>query len=115
MNKNKREKRDKSIEIRLSSQELEALKNAKGPTGTLARYAREKLLSTKAIAQHQKSASQYLELVNQIKKIGTNVNQISHQLNAQEFTKVQVITELRNELNRLRKIADTAIQEAIKK
>lgn len=115
MNKNKREKRDKSIEIRLSSKELEALKNAKGDKGTLARYAREKLLSSKAIAQNQKSASQYLELVNQIKKIGINVNQIAHQLNAQEFTKVQVITELRNELNRLREIADSAVLEAIKK
>ncbi|MFZ7311379.1 plasmid mobilization relaxosome protein MobC [Comamonas jiangduensis] len=115
MNKSKSEKRANRIEIHLSTQELEALKNVKGPTGTLARYAREKLLSTKAIAQNQKSVSQYLELVNQIKKIGVNVNQIAHQINAQQFTKVQVVIELKNELNRLREIADIAIHEAIKK
>lgn len=115
MNKNKTEKRANRIEIHLSNQELEDLKNAKGATGTLARYAREKLLSTKAIAQNQKSVSQYLELVNQIKKIGVNINQIAHQINAQQFTKVQVVIELKNELDRLREIADVAIHEAIKK
>ena len=38
-------KRSKSIQIRLTEEELNQLQEAKGPKGTLARYAREKLLN----------------------------------------------------------------------
>ncbi|MBS7776919.1 plasmid mobilization relaxosome protein MobC [Acidovorax sp. CCYZU-2555] len=106
--------RTKSIEIRLTDDELNALHQAKGSQGTLARYAREKLLSDTTYVERQQTISQYTELIFQLKKIGTNINQIAYQLNKYDISKVEAIVALRQELKNIRALADEKVDEVIK-
>lgn len=114
MKKLKEKKRDKSIQIRLTEEELNALQSAKGEKGTLARYAREKLLSATTYTERQQTISQYTDLVFQLKKIGTNINQIAYQLNKGELDKVPAIIEFKKELANIRAIADKKVDEVLK-
>ena len=114
MKKLKEKQRGKSIQIRLTEEELKALKNAKGDKGTLARYAREKLLSDTTHTERQQTISQYTDLVFQLKKIGTNVNQIAYQRNKGELDKVPAILEFKKELAKIREIADEKVKEVLK-
>lgn len=114
MKKLKEKQRDKSIQIRLTEKELKALQNAKGSSGTLARYAREKLLSDTTHTERQQTINHYTDLVFQLKKIGTNINQIAYQLNSGELNKVPAIIEFKKELARIREVADHKVNEVIK-
>ena len=105
--------RTKSIEIRLTDEELDALHLAKGDKGTLARYAREKLLADTTHTERVATVATYTELVFQLKKVGTNINQIAHQLNKGEASKVGVLLELRQVLAELRALADTSVKEVL--
>lgn len=107
-------KRSKSIQIRLTEDELNQLQEAKGPKGTLARYAREKLLNDETYIEKQKTIKEYTDLVFQLKKIGININQIAYQLNKNDITKVEVIVALRKELELIRQLADNKIDEVLK-
>ena len=114
MKKLKEKQRGKSIQIRLTEEELNALQNAKGEKGTLARYAREKLLSDTTHTERQQTISRYTDLVFQLKKIGTNINQIAYQLNKDDMSKVEAIVALRRELANIRAVADAKIEEVLK-
>ena len=114
MKKLKEKQRDKSIQIRLTEEELNVLQSAKGGKGTLARYAREKLLSDTTHTERQQTISQYTDLIFQLKKIGTNINQIAYQLNKGELDKVPAIIEFKKELANIRAIADKKVDEVIK-
>lgn len=107
-------KRSKSIQIRLTEDELNQLQNAKGSKGTLARYAREKLLNDQTYIEKQQTIKEYTDLVFQLKKIGVNINQIAYQLNKNDLNKVEVILALRKELDLIRQLADNKIDEVIK-
>lgn len=111
MHKNKR---TKVLQVRLTESELEALEQAKGQTGTLARFAREKLLNQPANAQVVQAVATYADTVHQLKKIGTNINQIAHQLNIAEGSKVGTIVELKKALADLRRLADERVDEVLK-
>ena len=113
MKKLKEKQRDKSIQIRLTEEELNALQNGKGSKGTLARYAREKLLSDTTHTERQQTISQYTNLVFQLKKIGTNINQIAYQLNKDDMSKVEAIVALRRELENIRAVADAKVEEVL--
>ena len=113
MKKLKEKQRGKSIQIRLTEEELNALQNAKGEKGTLARYAREKLLSDTTHTERQQTISQFTNLVFQLKKIGTNINQIAYQLNKDDMSKVEAIVALRRELANIRAIADDKVEEVL--
>lgn len=114
MKKLKEKSREKSIQIRLTEEELKALQQSKGKKGTLARYAREKLLSDTTHTERQQTIKQYSDLVFQLKKIGTNINQIAYQLNKNDLTKVEVIVALRKELELIRALADNKVKEIVK-
>lgn len=107
-------KRTKVLQVRLTESELEALEQAKGQTGTLARFAREKLLNQPANAQVVQAVSTYAETVHQLKKIGTNINQIARQLNTVDGSKVVTILELKKCLEDLRRLADERVDEVLK-
>ena len=81
MRKLKEKTRAKSIQIRLTEEELKALQEAKGYKGTLARYAREKLLNDTTHIEKQQTIKEYTNLVFQLQKIGNNINQIAYHLN----------------------------------
>ena len=114
MKKLKEKARDKSIQIRLTEEELNALQSAKRDKGTLARYAREKLLSDTTHTERQQTISQYTDLVFQHKKIGTNINQSAYQLNKDDMSKVEAIVALRKELANIRAVADAKVEEVLK-
>jgi len=107
-------KRFKSIQIRLTEDELNALKSAKGDKGTLARYSREKLLNDQVYIEKQQAIKEYTDLVFQLQKIGNNINQIAYQLNKNDLTKVEVIVSLRKELEQIRKLADQKLKGFLK-
>lgn len=107
-------KRDEVLKIRLTASEVEALKQAKGQTGTLARFAREKLLNQQPNSQTVQAVATYADTVHQLKKIGTNINQIAHQLNSGEGSKVGTIVELKKALADLRSLADQRVDEVLK-
>lgn len=107
-------KRDEVLFLRLTKDELEALKQEKGQGGTLARFAREKLLNNTPTATKVQAVSEYTSTVFQLKKIGTNINQIAHQLNIGEGSKVATIVELKKALDELRALADSKIDEVLK-
>lgn len=106
-------KRDEVLFLRLTKDELEALKQEKGTGGTLARFAREKLLNNTPTATKTKAVADYTATVFQLKKIGTNINQIAHQLN-QGGSKVGTLVELKKALADLRALADSKIDEVLK-
>lgn len=114
MKKLKEKSRDKSIQIRLTEEELKALQQSKGTKGTLARYAREKLLKDTTHIERQQTISHYSELIFQLKKIGININQIAYQLNKDDLSKVEAIVALRKELANLRALADEKVNEVLK-
>lgn len=114
MEKIKPKNRSHLMKIRLTEDELNILKKTKGDKGTLARYAREKLLSDTTHIERQQTIKEYTDLVFQLKKIGTNINQIAYQLNKNDLTKVEVIVALRKELELIRALADNKINEVIK-
>ena len=64
--------------------------------------------------KNNKRVKEYIELVFQLKKIGTNINQIAYQLNKNDLTKVEVIVALRKELELIRQLADNKIDEVLK-
>ncbi len=66
--------RTKVLQIRLTASELKTLELAKEPTGTLARFAREKLLNQPASAQVVEAVATYADIVHHLKKIGTRAN-----------------------------------------
>ena len=107
-------RRTKVLQVRLTLDELEALEQAKGLTGTLARFAREKLLGQPANAQVVQAVATYADTVHQLKKIGTNINQIAHQLNSGTGSKVGTIVELKKVLADLRALSDSQIDEVLK-
>lgn len=106
--------RTRVLQIRLTEAELEALEHSKGQTGTLARFAREKLLNQPANAQVVQAVATYADTVYQLKKIGTNINQIAHQLNIGEGSKVGAVVELKKALADLRRLADERVDEVLK-
>lgn len=107
-------KRDEVLKIRLTASEVEALKQEKGTGGTLARFAREKLLNNTPTATKTKAVADYTSTVFQLKKIGTNINQIAHQLNSETGSKVGTVVELKKALADLRALADSQIDEVLK-
>jgi len=107
-------KRDEVLKIRLTASEVEALKQEKGTGGTLARFAREKLLNNTPTATKTKAVADYTSTVFQLKKIGTNINQIAHQLNIAEGSKTGTVVELKKALADLRTLADSQIDEVLK-
>lgn len=107
-------KRDEVLKIRLTASEVEALKKEKGTGGTLARFAREKLLNNTPTATKTKAVADYTSTVFQLKKIGTNINQIAHQLNIAEGSKTGTVVELKKALADLRTLADSQIDEVLK-
>lgn len=107
-------KRSEVLKIRLTASEVEALKQEKGTGGTLARFAREKLLNNTPTATKTKAVADYTSTVFQLKKIGTNINQIAHQLNSGTGSKVGTVVELKKALADLRALADSQIDEVLK-
>lgn len=107
-------KRDEVLKIRLTASEVEALKQEKGTGGTLARFAREKLLNSTPTATKTKAVAEYTSTVFQLKKIGNNINQIAHQLNSGTGSKVGTVVELKKALEELRSLADSKIDEVLK-
>lgn len=114
MKEENKKNRSYLIKIRVTEDELKALKNAKGPNGTLARYAREKLLNDQVYIEKQQAIKEYTSLVFQLQKIGNNINQIAYHLNKNDLTKVEVIVFLRKELEQIRKLADQKLKEFLK-
>ena len=114
MKEENKKNRSHLMKIRVTEDELNALKNAKGPKGTLARYAREKLLNDQVYIEKQQAIKEYTSLVFQLQKIGNNINQIAYQLNKNDLTKVEVIVALRKELEQIRGLADKKLKEFLK-
>lgn len=114
MKKTKEKNRLYNFQFRVTQEELDLIKKAKGHKGTLARYAREKLLSDTTHTERQQTIKQYTDLVFQLKKIGTNINQIAYQLNKNDLTKVEVIVSLRKELELIRALGDKKVEEVLK-
>lgn len=107
-------KRTNVLKIRLTDDEFQALEIEKGKRGTLARFAREKLLNQPVNAERVQAVATYADTVFQLKKIGTNINQIAHQLNIAEGSKTGTVVELKKALADLRTLADSQIDEVLK-
>lgn len=107
-------KRTNVLKIRLTDDEFQALEIEKGKRGTLARFAREKLLNQPVNAERVQAVATYADTVHQLKKIGTNINQIAHHLNSEEASKVGVLVDLRKALEDLRSLADDQVDEVLK-
>lgn len=98
--------RTKQIHIRASEEEFkeieqQALKERK----SIARYMRDKALNSNKSKTFIKNEDMFLtvSMLNQIQKIGTNLNQIAYRLNSHSATK-QDIENLKEVLQELRKL-----------
>lgn len=76
--------RNKSLHIRVSDDELIKLEEqAKLKRSSTAKYCRDKLLYEKSHKAKSTTTNQ-VELLNQLNKIGVNLNQIAHRANKNE-------------------------------
>ena len=77
----KRKVREKRVEVKLSTEEYEALKNAN--TASIARFLRESALS--AVNKEETQIPQFTKLdrdfLLELSRIGNNINQIAHAVN----------------------------------
>jgi len=88
--------RNHSLHIRLNEDELKALEEkASLSSNSVAKYCRDSLLYEKKI---KANVSQYTELLNQLNKIGVNLNQIAHRINKGQLF---IVEEFKQELKAL--------------
>ena len=77
----KRKVREKRVEVKLSTEEYETLKNAN--TASIARFLRESALS--AVNKQETQVPQFTKLdrdfLLELSRIGNNINQIAHAVN----------------------------------
>lgn len=93
--------RNKQLHIRLDEDELKQLEDkAKSKRTSTAKYCRDALLYEKV---HKANIKEQTELLNQLNKIGVNLNQIAHRINKGELFIVQEFLELLQSFNTLRK------------
>ena len=93
--------RDRQLHIRVSSEELKQLEDkAKSKRTSTAKYCRDALLYEKV---HKANIKEQTELLNQLNKIGVNLNQIAHRINKGEIFIVQEFLELLQSFKTLRK------------
>lgn len=93
--------RDKSLHIRVSSEEMKQLEDkAKSKRTSTAKYCRDALLYEKV---HKANIKEQTELLNQLNKIGVNLNQIAHRINRGELFIVQEFLELLQSFKTLKK------------
>lgn len=95
--------RDKSLHIRVSSEELKQLEDmATSQRASTAKYCRDALLYGKAHKANTKQEGQ-TQLLNQLNKIGVNLNQIAHRINKGELFIVEEFQELLQSFKTLKK------------
>ena len=93
--------RNKQLHIRLDEDELKQLEDkAKSKRTSTAKYCRDALLYEKV---HKANIKEQTELLNQLNKIGVNLNQIAHRINKGELFIVQEFIELLQAFKTLRK------------
>ncbi|WP_084635887.1 MobC family plasmid mobilization relaxosome protein [Comamonas sp. B-9] len=99
--------RNKQIHIRASEDEfLEIERRAIQERKTIAKYLRDKALGNNKSKIYKNNEDMFLTIstLNQIKKIGTNINQIAHKVNAHS-SKEQYLEELKGILHELKELA----------
>ncbi|WP_133858815.1 plasmid mobilization relaxosome protein MobC [Comamonas sp. JUb58] len=100
--------RTKQIHIRASEEEFKEIeKKAIEQKKSIAKYLRDTALTKHQAKKYINNENMYLtvSMLNQIQKIGTNVNQIAYKLNSHSATKqdIQDLKEVLQELRRLTK------------
>lgn len=93
--------RNKQLHIRLDEDEFKQLEDkAKLKRTSTAKYCRDALLYEKV---HKANIKEQTELLNQLNKIGVNLNQIAHRINSGELFIVQEFQELLQSFKTLKK------------
>lgn len=93
--------RNKQLHIRLDEDEFKQLEDkAKSKRTSTAKYCRDALLYEKI---HKANIKEQTELLNQLNKIGVNLNQIAHRINSGELFIVQEFQELLQSFKTLKK------------
>lgn len=93
--------RDRSLHIRVNDEELKQLEEkAKFKRSSIAKYCRDALLYEKT---HKANIKEQTELLNQLNKIGVNLNQIAHRINSGEVFIVKEFQEILQSFKTLKK------------
>ena len=79
-------KRDKAIKVRVSSDELETLRQ-RCPKARLAEWMREQCLATESVCSRKPRTALAVDpaLLRQLASIGNNINQIARRVNSGEW------------------------------
>ena len=93
--------RDRSLHIRVSSEEMKQLEDkATSQRTSTAKFCRDALLYKKV---HKANIKQQTELLNQLNKIGVNLNQIAHRINKGELFIIEEFQEILTSFKTLKK------------
>lgn len=102
--------RNHRIGISVNNVELSRLeRRANKANMTLSRYCREQALEREVCEADKAALSYLLEQKNNLGKIGSNINQIAHALNANRMSYVTA-EKLMEEANKLMKLINTEIE-----
>lgn len=97
--------RDRQLHIRVSDEELKQLEDkATSQRTSTAKYCRDALLYEKV---HKANIKEQTELLNQLNKIGVNLNQIAHRINKGELFIVEEFQDILKAFKALKKSQHT--------
>lgn len=97
--------RNKQLHIRLDEDEFKQLEDkATSARSSTAKYCRDALLYGKL---HKANIKEQTELLNQLNKIGVNLNQIAHRINKGELFIVEEFQEILKSFRTLKKSQHT--------
>ncbi len=97
--------RNKQLHIRLDEDEFKQLEDkAKLKRTSTAKYCRDALLYEKS---HKANIKEQTELLNELNKIGVNLNQIAYRINKGELFIVEEFIDLLNSFKTLKKSQHT--------
>jgi predicted transcriptional regulator len=102
------ELRIKTLKINVSPTEFEKLSKFYdlSPQRTFAQFCRDKLLTKPgSVTSNAEIKAQHTSLINQLNKIGSNLNQIAKKINTLKKDYPELIDELRDELLELKRVA----------
>lgn len=93
--------RDRQLHIRVSDEELKKLEDkATSQRCSTAKYCRDKLLYENI---HKANIKQQTQLLNELNKIGVNLNQIAHRINRGEVFIVEEFQDILKAFKALKK------------
>lgn len=97
--------RDRQLHIRVSDEELKQLEDkATSQRCSTAKYCRDKLLYEKC---HKANIKQQTQLLNELNKIGVNLNQIAHRINRGELFIIEEFQGILKDFKALKKSQHT--------